>query len=147
MKNSQLLVLITLALTSTLSFSVFAGSNDPTDKERVVLESCMSLKSAPEEHSANSCVHYIQGFLAGSLTTKSDYVLRETSGEFFDRAYQTRVGKRTSKEQPTQLCLPKNVNVEHLAERLVGHLSYPIESMQLLHTQIFDALALESSCS
>ena len=145
MKNSQLLAL--LALTLTLSFSVFAGSTDPTDEERVILGSCMSLKNAPEEPSENSCVYYIQGFLAGSLTTKSDYVLRETSGVFFDRAYQTRVGKRTSKEHPIQLCLPKNENIEHLAKRLVGHLSYPIESIQLLHTQIFDALAVESSCS
>jgi len=146
MKNSQLLVLLTLALTLTLSFSVFAGSSVPTDEERVILDSCMSLKNPPEERSENSCVYYIQGFLAGSLTTKSDYVLRETSGVFFDRAYQTRVGKRTSKEQPIQLCLPKNENIEHLAKRLVGHLSYPIESMQLLHTKIFDALAVESSC-
>ncbi|ABV38264.1 hypothetical protein Ssed_3660 [Shewanella sediminis HAW-EB3] len=134
-------------MTLTLPFSLSAGSNELADEERLLLESCMSLKKASEEVSANSCVYYIQGFLAGSLTTKSDYVLRETSGVFFDRAYQTRVGKRTSKEQPIQLCLSRDDNVEHLAERLVGHLSYPIESMQLLHTQIFDALEAESSCS
>lgn len=143
MKISHFLILVTL----TLPFSLSAGSNDLADEERLLLESCMSLKKASEEVSANSCVYYIQGFLAGSLTTKSDYVLRETSGVFFDRAYQTRVGKRTSKEQPVQLCLSRDDNVEHLAERLVGHLSYPIESMQLLHTQIFDALEAESSCS
>ncbi|RTR28516.1 hypothetical protein [Shewanella atlantica] len=146
MKCSQLLALLTLALTLTLSFSVFSGPSDPTDEEQAVLESCMSLKNAPEDRSANTCIYYIQGFLAGSLTTKSDYVLRETSGVFFDRAYQTRVGKRTSKEQPIQLCLSRDDNVEHLAERLVGHLSYPIESIQLLHTQIYQALAVESSC-
>ncbi|WP_041421803.1 hypothetical protein [Shewanella sediminis] len=143
MKISHFLILVTL----TLPFSLSAGSNELADEERLLLESCMSLKKASEEVSANSCVYYIQGFLAGSLTTKSDYVLRETSGVFFDRAYQTRVGKRTSKEQPIQLCLSRDDNVEHLAERLVGHLSYPIESMQLLHTQIFDALEAESSCS
>ncbi|MEC4725048.1 hypothetical protein HWQ46_05710 [Shewanella sp. D64] len=145
MKSSQLLISLTLTL--TLPFSVFAGSTVPTNEERAVLESCMSLKSAPEKRSTNSCVYYIQGFLAGSLTTKSNYMLHETSGAFLDRAYQTRVGKRTSKEQPIQLCLPRDENVKHLAERLVGHLTYPIESMQLLHTQIFDALAVESSCS
>ena len=143
MKNRQLLILLTL----TLSFSVFSGTSGPTDKERKVLESCMSLKNAPEEHSANSCVYYIQGFLAGSLTTKSDYVLRETTGVFLDRTYRTRVGKLTSREKPIQLCLPRNENVEHLAKRLVGHFSYPIESMHLLHTQIFNALVVESSCS
>lgn len=140
----QLLVLLTL--TFTLSFSVFAAPNGPTDEEQAVLESCMTLKKATEGYSASSCVYYIQGFLAGSLRTKSNYVVRETSGEFFDRAYQTRVGKKTSKEQPTQLCLPPNEDVEHLAERLAGHLSHPIESMQLLHTQIFSALEVESSC-
>lgn len=144
MKNSQLLAL--LALTLTLSFSVFSAERAPTDEEQVVLESCMSIKGASETLSENVCAYYIQGFLAGSLTQKSDYVLRESSGAFADRAYQTRVGKRTSKEQPTQLCLPKNENVKHLAERLVGHFSYPIESMQLLHTQIFDALEVEYTC-
>lgn len=144
MKTSQLLALLTLAL--TFSFPVFAATTAPTNEELVVLDSCMSLENSSEERSADSCVHYIQGFLAGSLTTKSDYVLRETSGVFLDRAYRTRVGKRTSKEQPIQLCLPQNENIEHLAQRLVGHLSYPIESMQVLHTQIFDALEVESSC-
>jgi hypothetical protein len=143
MKISQLLILLTL----TFSFSVFAGSNDPTDEEITVLESCMSLKNTPQTLPTSSCVYYTQGFLAGSLTTKSFYVLRETSGEFLDRAYQTRVGKQTSKKLPIQLCLPKNENIKHLAERLVRHLSNPIESMQSLHTQIFDALEVESSCS
>ncbi|ACJ27747.1 hypothetical protein swp_0942 [Shewanella piezotolerans WP3] len=142
MKNSLLLALLTLALTMTLSFSVFSASKTPAEEEQVVLDSCMSLENTP----ASSCIHYVQGFLAGSLAPKSDYVLRETSGEFFDRAYQTRVGKRTSKEQPVQLCLPKNKNVELIAKRLVGHLSYPLESMQLLHTQIFNALEAEYSC-
>ncbi|ABZ77901.1 hypothetical protein Shal_3355 [Shewanella halifaxensis HAW-EB4] len=143
MKDSQLLILLIFAL----SFSVFAGSTEPTDEERTVLESCMSLKNDSEEHSSNSCVYYIQGFLAGSLSTKSNYVLHETSGTFLDRAYRTRVGKVTSEEQPIKLCLPRNENMEQLAERLVGHLSYPIDSMQLLHSQIFNALAVESSCS
>lgn len=140
MKNSLLLAL--LALTMTLSFSVFAASKTPAEEEQVVLNSCMSLENIP----ASSCIHYVQGFLAGSLAPKSDYVLRETSGEFFDRAYQTRVGKRTSKELPVQLCLPKNESVEHIAKRLVVHLSYPLESMQLLHSQIFNALEAEHSC-
>ncbi|MCG9731481.1 hypothetical protein L1D44_16940 [Shewanella sp. Isolate13] len=143
MKSSQLLILLTL----TLSFSLLAGSTEPTDEERAVLESCMSLKNAPEALPANACVYYIQGFLAGSLTAKPNYVLHETSGAFLDRAYRTRVGKVTSEEKPVQLCLPKDVSTEQLAERLVGHLSYPIDSMQLLHSQIFNALAMESSCS
>lgn len=143
MKSSQLLVLLTVAL----SFSLFADSTVPTNEERAVLKSCIALKNTPEELSDNSCVYYIQGFLAGSLTTKSTYVLRETSDVFLDRAYRTRVGKVTSTEQPIQLCLPKDENIEQLAERLVGHLSYPIDSMLLLHTQILNALAVESSCS
>jgi len=143
MKISHFLILVTL----TLPFSLSAGANALADEERLVLESCMSLIKAPEDASANACVYYIQGFLAGSSTTRTNYVFSETSGEFLDRAYQTRVGKRTSKEQLIQLCIPKNENVDHLIERLVGHLSHPIESMQLLHTQIYQALAVESSCS
>lgn len=143
MKSSQLLILLTL----TLSFSLLAGAADPTNEEQAVLESCTSLKSGSKHLSTNSCVYYIQGFLAGSLTAKSNYVLHETSGAFLDRAYRTRVGKVTSEEKPVQLCLPRNESMEQLAERLVGHLSYPIDSMQLLHSQIFNALAVESSCS
>ncbi|WP_299808090.1 hypothetical protein [uncultured Shewanella sp.] len=143
MKCSQLSILLTL----TLSFSLFAGPAAPTDEEKALLESCMSLKNTSEELSANSCVYYIQGFLAGSLTTESNYVLREASGVFLDRAYRTRVGNLTSKKQPIQLCLPKDENIEHLAERLIEHFSYPIETMQLLHTQIFYAIEAESSCS
>lgn len=143
MKSCQLLILFTF----TLSFSLLADSTVPTSEERAVLESCMSLKNSPKDLSASSCVYYIQGFLAGSLTAKSNYVLHETSGAFLDRAYRTRVGKVTSEEKPIQLCLPKGKNIEQLAVRLVGHLSYPIDSMQLLHSQIFDALIVESSCS
>lgn len=143
MKSSQLLILLTLAF----SFSLFANSTDPTKEERVVLESCTSLINVPKDLTAAPCVYYIQGFLAGSLTTESNYILRETSGEFFDRAYRTRVGNQTSEKQPTQLCLPNGKNIEQLTEQLIGHFSPPIESIKLLHTQIFDALAVELSCS
>lgn len=143
MKSSQVLILLTLAF----SFSLFADSTDPTKEERVVLESCTSLNNTPKDLAAAPCVYYIQGFLAGSLTTESNYILHETSGAFLDRAYRTRVGNQTSEEQPTQLCLPKDKNIEQLTEQLIGHLSPPIESIKLLHTQIFDALAVELSCS
>ncbi|MGS0682616.1 hypothetical protein ACVBIL_15815 [Shewanella sp. 125m-7] len=143
MKRSQLPILLTV----TLSFSLLADSIVPTNEEQAVLKSCMALKNTSENLDTSSCIYYIQGFLAGSLTTKSNYVLRETSGVFLDRAYRTRVGNHISTEQPIPLCLPKNENIEHLAERLVGHLSHPIESMPLLHSQIFDALEVESSCS
>ncbi|WP_394147294.1 hypothetical protein [Shewanella atlantica] len=142
MKIIQLLIVATL----TLPFSLSADSENHEYEEQMVLASCMSLKKPSADISADSCIYYIQGFLAGSLNINTNYKFRETSGGFLDRAYNTRVGKQTSKKQLTQLCIPKDENFEDLAGRLVGHLSFPIDSMQLLHNQIYQALEVESLC-
>ncbi|ACA88204.1 hypothetical protein [Shewanella woodyi] len=143
MKSSQILLVLTLVL----PFSLLAAPTDLTNEERVVLESCTSLNNTTKELTAAPCVYYVRGFLAGSLSTKSTFIVRETSGEFLDRAYRTRVGKQTSEEQPIQLCLPKDKNIEQLTQRLIEHFSPPIESMEALHTQISDALGVELPCS
>ncbi|WP_245608368.1 hypothetical protein [Shewanella waksmanii] len=142
----RLLVLVTLTL--PVSFSTTA--NNAQDEEQLLLSSCMSLKNSTADISASPCAYYIQGFLAGSLNTSHHYEVRKSSGGFQDRAYRTRVGNQTSKKQPADVCISTNKDQQQLVENVVNRtleqMPASTDSLQLLHNQIYQALAAESSC-
>ncbi|ARD21156.1 MULTISPECIES: hypothetical protein [Shewanella] len=146
MRIIQLLALLTF----TLTFSLSAVSSNAKNEEQLVLSSCLSVNKTASEMSTQACSYYIQGFLAGSFNTSQQYELKNTSGGFTDRAYRTRVGKQTSKILPTEVCIPANETKEQLVGRIVDRtieqLSPTTDSLQGLHSQIYQAIANESSC-
>ncbi|GIU51515.1 MULTISPECIES: hypothetical protein [Shewanella] len=146
MKFIQLLALSIF----TLVFSLSAASQNAKDEEQFVLSSCMTVHKQSTVTSTEPCAYYIQGFLAGTLNTTQQYELRKNSEGFSERAYRTRVGNKTSKIIPTEVCIQADETRKQLVDRVVdetiNHLSPSTDSLQGLHSQIYQTLAKESSC-
>ncbi|WP_394203045.1 hypothetical protein [Shewanella waksmanii] len=146
MKMIQRLVLVIL----TLSFPFSAAANNVQD-EQLLLSSCLSQKASPTDTANSPCAYYIQGFLAGSLNSSQQYELRSASSGFEDRAYRTRVGNQTSKKYAAGVCIPSNQSKQQLLDNVVNRtltqLPATTDSIQLLHKQIYQALAAESACN
>ncbi|WP_153913996.1 hypothetical protein [Shewanella sp. TC10] len=144
MKYIRLLALL------LFTFSFSAISQNAKNEQQLVLSSCMTLNKQSTVTSTEPCAYYIQGFLAGTLNTTQQYELRKNSEGFADRAYRTRVGSNTSKIIPKEVCISANETPQQLVDRIVdrtiSHLSPSTNSIQGLHTQIYQALAEESSC-
>lgn len=145
----RLIQLLTL-LTFTLIFSPSALSDISKNEDQQVLSSCMSLNKDSPATSTKLCAFYIHGFLAGTFNNTQQFELRKGSEGFADRAYRTRVGNLTSKIVQTELCIPANVTRDQLlkkiVDRTINELSPSTDSLQGLHSQIYEALTKESSC-
>ncbi|QBF83793.1 hypothetical protein EXU30_14685 [Shewanella maritima] len=139
-----------LVVIFTLSFPFSATANNVQD-EQLLLSSCLSQKASQTNTANSPCAYYIQGFLVGSLNSNQQYELRTTFSGFEDRAYRTRVGNQTSKRHATGVCIPSNQSKQQLLDNVVNRtitqLPTTTDSIQLLHKQIYQALAAESACN
>jgi len=66
-----------LAMTSIVSFSVFAAENIQPDDDQLLLSSCQALTTTPEHDNAKPCISFIKGFLASPQTIDSSIVNRQ----------------------------------------------------------------------
>lgn len=140
-------------MTSLLSFTAVtsvAGEVNGVDMDQYLLNSCNAFKANKNNIKTLPCITYIKGFFNGVLDADKTDVLRaegdnQDASTFVERAYATRVGKRSERKSLNYSCF----TVEELKTRIFADLAddslNPIRSVKELNTRLVNIL--RSACS
>ena len=123
-----------------LSGSVLANDYQP------LFDSCLTLKNDSQSQAAQPCRYFIKGFMAASYLTgvPLESSLSKDNSDFFNRAYESRLGT-TSAEKRQEACeVPKNQ--ELIVSAVAKNIPESFESLGELKLLIINALKNNQSC-
>ena len=123
-----------------LSGSVLANDYQP------LFDSCLTLKNDSQSQAAQPCRYFIKGFMAASYLTgvPLESSLSKDNSDFFNRAYESRLGT-TSAEKRQEACeVPKNQ--ELIISEVSKNIPESFESLGELKLIIINALKNNQSC-
>lgn len=123
-----------------LSGSVLANDYQP------LFNSCLTLKNDSQSQAAQPCRYFIKGFMAASYLTgvPLESSLSKDNSDFFNRAYESRLGT-TSAEKRQEACeVPKNQ--ELIVSAVAKNIPEKFETLSELKLLIINALKNNQSC-
>lgn len=139
-------------MVSSVSFSVFSDENVGPDDNQLLLTSCQTITTAPEQENAKSCIYFIQGFLAAAQAIDPPIVNQHTRKNrkpigVMSRSYYS----AWEKIPPTRFfpfCVPENESKAHITMIVSKQIStHKINSTKALRDIIFQALKAEYPCT
>lgn len=138
-----------LAMTSIVSFSVFAADNTEPDNDQLLLASCQALTTTPEQMKAKYCIYFIQGFLAATQAIDPSIIKRQSkkSAEFY--GFMSRPHRNWDQIPPIRFlpfCLPEDESEARIIEIISRQLSTQIDTAKMLRDRIFKTLKAEYPC-
>jgi len=124
---------------------LFSGSLLANDYQPL-FDACMALKKDTQSSEAQPCRYFIKGFMAAASLTgvPSDSSLDKNKSDFFNRAYDSRLGT-TSLENRQKACdVPKNQ--ELIISEVSKNMPDKLEALADLKLVIINALKNNQSC-
>lgn len=135
---------------SIISFSAFAFEKVDQDDNQLLLASCQSLATTPEQMKAKSRVYYIRGFIAASKAIAPPVNNQQTKNKrksygLMSRSYFNKEKIPSARFFP--FCLPENESGARVIEIVSKQLSPDkTDTAIMLRDMIFKALRNECPC-
>jgi len=132
-----------LIILANLFFSGTTLAND----YQPLFKSCTSLKNSTTSQEAQPCRFFIKGFMAASYLTgvPLDSRLSKDKSDFFNRAYESRLGVTSTEKRQTECDVPNNQ--ELIINEVSNNIPTHFESLNELKLIIINALRKNQSCS
>lgn len=144
------LYLSVVVITSIISFSAIASEKTDQDVNQVLLASCQSLATTPEQVIAKHCVYYILGFVAAAQTIDPIVKKKETERKRKSFGVMSRPFFSKEKIPPARFfpfCVPKYESEASVIETVSKQLKADkTDSVIMLRDMIFKALKSEYPC-
>lgn len=144
------LYLSVVVITSIISFSAFASEKADQDDNQLLLASCQSLATTPEQVKAKPCVYYILGFIAAAQAIDPAVVNQETKKKRKSLGVMSRPFFNREKIPPARFfpfCVPENESEARVIEIVSKQLTPDkTDNVIMLRDIIFKALKSEYPC-
>ena len=131
-----------LAMTSIVSFSVFAAENTQPDDDQLLLGSCQALTTTPEHDNAKPCIYFIKGFLASAQAIDSSIVNQKK--KILYKPYRTK--GRMPPNSFIYYCVPVSEPDARVIKTLAKQLPAQINTVKLLRDNILKTLKTTYPC-
>jgi hypothetical protein len=128
-----------------LTSLLFSGSLWANDYQPL-FDSCLSLKQGTDTSEAQPCRFFIQGFMAAASLTgvPMDPSLKKDNSDFFNRAYDSRLGLTSADKRQKACDVPKNQ--ELIITEVSKNIPEKFETLLDLKLIIINALKNNQSC-
>ena len=139
-----------VVITSIISFSAFASEKVNQDDNQLLLASCQSLATTPQQAKARPCVYYIRGFVAAAqaidpIVKKQDAEKKRKSLGVMSRPYFNKEKIPPARFFP--FCVPENESEARVIEIVSKQLTPDkTDNAIMLRDMIFNALKSEYPC-
>ncbi len=151
MKNTILLL--------SLCTAVFMGTGVSNANSSNVLESKISaidevtvqggkLFCLDDDITMKDCLSFIKGFLQGALLTDTAIIksIKEAEPSYAERAFRTRLGKRSSPTALAGFCLPEDRSILDIAEETLDHVKGSERNSAELAKNVYSSLKKDYPC-
>ena len=130
---------------------IYSLQNIWPDDNQLLLTSCQTITTAPEQENAKSCIYFIQGFLAAAQTIDPPIVNQHTRKNRSPTGLMSRTYSAWEKIPPTRFfpfCVPENKSKAHITMIVSKQIStHKINSTKALRDIIFQTLKVECPCT
>lgn len=129
-----------------LLLSLLLSGTGSANDHQPLFESCLSLKNDTNAQAAQPCRFFIKGFMAASYLTgvPLDSRLSKDKSEFFNRAYENRLGFTRADSRQKECEVPQNPDL--IITSISKNIPAKFESFNELNLMIVNALRNNQSC-